>query len=195
MPSGRRRQLRSFAVTGSNSAQSSIEMPALAALSAPSSLCCATTQVCREPRRSPAHARHSGRARPPRLVESGKRGIGCRGRKWVIDMSDTIADPDAPSRRGPQRRRRLSDHIIIAFHSACDQEELDAAQGLIAIVEFMLQRARLDARPERRVDAGLLVAAHLRLWFLRHPEARDDTWWAPRRDRGLAADRRGTVRD
>jgi hypothetical protein len=84
---------------------------------------------------------------------------------------------------------------MVAFHSACDQEELDAAQGLISIVESMLRRAPPDGRPERRVDAGLLVAAHLRLWSLRHPEARDNTWWAPPRDRELAADRRGTVRD
>jgi hypothetical protein len=131
----------------------------------------------------------------PRLVEADKRRIACRARKVVIDMSDTIVDPDAPPRRGPQRRRRLSDHIMVAFHSACDQEELDAAQGLIAIVEFMLRRAPPDGRPERRDDTGLLVAAHLRLWSLRHPEARDDTWSAPPRDRRLAADRRGTVRD
>jgi hypothetical protein len=104
-------------------------------------------------------------------VGSGRRGIGCRSRKVVIDMSDTIPDPDAPPRRGPQRRRRLSDHIMVAFHSACDQEELDAAQELIAIVEFMLRRAPPDGRPERRDDTGLLVAAHLRLWSLRHPEA------------------------
>jgi hypothetical protein len=43
-------KLRSFAVTGSNSAQSSIGMWTLPALSAPSSLCSTTTQVCRAPR-------------------------------------------------------------------------------------------------------------------------------------------------
>jgi len=42
----------------------------------------------------------------------------------------------------PRRRRRLSDKIMIAFHSACDQGDIEGAYRLIAIVEL----ARLDQR-------------------------------------------------
>jgi hypothetical protein len=87
-------------------------------------------------------------------------------------MNRPATDPGAQRQRGSNRRRRLSDHIIIAFHSACDQEELEAAQRLLTIVEFMLRRRPLEGRPERRVQANPLVAAHERLWVLRHPEAR-----------------------
>jgi hypothetical protein len=88
-------------------------------------------------------------------------------------MNQPASDPGAQRQRGSNRRRWLSDLIIIAFHSACDQEELEAAQRLLTIAEFMLRRGPPEGRPERRVQANPLVAAHERLWVLRHPEARD----------------------
>jgi hypothetical protein len=49
------------------------------------------------------------------------------------------------------------------------------AQQLIAILEHMLHRAPPAGRPERRLNAqALVVAAHERLWSLRHPEAHND---------------------
>jgi len=85
-------------------------------------------------------------------------------------MSDAVPDQEAR----PQRRRRLSDHVMVAFHFACDEGALEAARRLLTIAEFILRRPPPDGRPEHRAaHADLLVAAHERLWFLRHPEARD----------------------
>ena len=86
-------------------------------------------------------------------------------------MNETAADPDPPTQGGrPRRRRRLSDMILLVFHSACDQDDLEAAERLLAVVEFMLRRAPPEGRPERRLAPQPLVAAHERLWILRHPE-------------------------
>jgi hypothetical protein len=62
---------------------------------------------------------------------------------------------------------------MIAFHFACDQGDLEVAQQLIVILEHMLRRAPPEGRPERRLNTQPLVAAHERLWTLRHPETRD----------------------
>ena len=106
-------------------------------------------------------------------MESGNRGIECGARKMVIDMNDTIPDPDVSPRRGPKRRRRVSDHVMVAFHAACDQGDLEVAQRLLTVVEFMLRRPPPGGRPERRAQVDPLVAAHERLWGLRHPETND----------------------
>jgi hypothetical protein len=88
-----------------------------------------------------------------------------------VNDADTPASPPPP---GPTRKhRRLSDHIVIAFHFACDQGDLEVADQLLAILELMVQRPPPAGRPERRTDTGPLVAAHERLWDLRHPEVRD----------------------
>jgi hypothetical protein len=84
-------------------------------------------------------------------------------------MSDAVPDQEAR----PRRRRRLSDHVMIAFHFACDHGDLEAAKQLIAILEHMLRRPPPAGHPERRINSQPLVAAHERLWSLRHPEARD----------------------
>jgi hypothetical protein len=71
-------------------------------------------------------------------------------------------------------KRRLSDMILVAFHSACDQADLEVAWELLNALEFMTMRqASLPAGRERRVREGL-VAAHERLWQVRHraPPAR-----------------------
>jgi hypothetical protein len=71
----------------------------------------------------------------------------------------------------PRYTRRLSDKILIAFHQACDQGETDVAEQLLSLLGFMAQRsAKLPTGMERRVEE-CLVAAHERLWALRHPEA------------------------
>jgi len=73
---------------------------------------------------------------------------------------------------GPRgaKHRRLSYHVMIAFHFACDHGDLEVATRLLAIVEFMLDRPPR----ERQRDAQSLVAAHERLWLLRHPDPPDD---------------------
>src|SRR5262249_51849131 len=65
--------------------------------------------------------------------------------------------------------RRLSDKILVAFHQACDQRDFEVAERLLGVVEMML--TRLPSAPNRRRQHDMkttLVAAHERLWQLRH---------------------------
>jgi hypothetical protein len=66
--------------------------------------------------------------------------------------------------------RRLSDKILVAFHHACDQREIEVAKQLLEVLEFMANRP--IGLPDRRYRRGIegLVAAHERLWHIRHPE-------------------------
>jgi len=75
-------------------------------------------------------------------------------------MDGAVPNEGGPPQRVPSRRRRVADEILIAFHFACDQGDLEVADQLLAILEFMLQRPPPAGRPERRVDTGPLVAAH-----------------------------------
>jgi hypothetical protein len=66
--------------------------------------------------------------------------------------------------------RRLSDKVLIAFHLACDQGDIEIARHLLDVLEFVLQR--LPAFPdggERRV-AENLAASHKRLWQMQHSD-------------------------
>jgi ABC-type transport system involved in cytochrome c biogenesis ATPase subunit len=73
--------------------------------------------------------------------------------------------------QSPRYTRRLSDKILIAFHYACDQGETEVAEQLLDLLGFMAKRtAKLPAGTNRRAVESL-VAAHERLWLLRHPEA------------------------
>ncbi len=73
----------------------------------------------------------------------------------------------------PRHSRRLSDKILIAFHHACDQGDFEVAEKLLAIVEMMLTRRPVSPDTNRRRHLETLVAAHERLWHLRHPEPVD----------------------
>jgi hypothetical protein len=70
----------------------------------------------------------------------------------------------------PRYSRRLSDKILIAFHHACDQGDFEIAEQLLHILENMLTRRTVPADANRRKSIESLVAAHERLWHLRHPE-------------------------
>jgi hypothetical protein len=73
----------------------------------------------------------------------------------------------------PRYTRRLSDKILIAFHQACDQADVDVATELLNMLEFMIKRTpALPAGTDRRAKDSL-VAAHERLWQIRHPDLRD----------------------
>jgi hypothetical protein len=75
------------------------------------------------------------------------------------------------SQAGPPRySRRLTDKILIAFHHACDQADFEIAQELLQILEMMLMRRPLTQDGNRRRTIESLVAAHERLWHLRHPD-------------------------
>ena len=74
----------------------------------------------------------------------------------------------------PQRHsRRLSDKILIAFHHACDQGDYEVAEQLLRILEMMLTRRPVSPNTNRRRNMESLVAAHERLWHLRHPDLGD----------------------
>jgi hypothetical protein len=65
--------------------------------------------------------------------------------------------------------RRLIDHTLTAFHRACDQSDLEVAQSLLQVVEFMALRPSVSPDGSERRAKHSLVAAHERLWHLRHP--------------------------
>ena len=66
--------------------------------------------------------------------------------------------------------RRLSDHVLIAFHHACDQGDIEVARCLLDVLEFMVRRPpRVPGERERRAEESL-VAAHERLWQIRHAD-------------------------
>jgi hypothetical protein len=71
-------------------------------------------------------------------------------------------------RHPPRQKRRLSDVVLVAFHHACDQSDIEVASELLHVLDFMTMRhPNLPTGRERRVQEGL-VAAHERLWLLRH---------------------------
>jgi hypothetical protein len=65
----------------------------------------------------------------------------------------------------------MADKILIAFHHACDQGDIEVARCLLDVLAYMVHRppAGLEGR-ERRIKESL-VAAYERLWQLLHPEA------------------------
>ena len=71
--------------------------------------------------------------------------------------------------RGPYRLR-LTDKILVALHQACDQGDLEVAEHLLNVVEMMLRRASGNRRMASPRNVETLVAAHERLWGLRHPD-------------------------
>jgi hypothetical protein len=94
--------------------------------------------------------------------------------KGGCDMNEPVIDPATPAQRTTKGKRRLSDHVLGAFHSACDDGNLEAAADLLGILGLMVGRGDPCGRPDRRNNGLPLIAAHERLWLLRHAEARDD---------------------
>jgi len=92
-------------------------------------------------------------------------------------MSDEDQDgqdgQDSRSTPQPRYTRRLSDKILIAFHHACDQNDFEVAEKLLQILEMMITRRPTLPDQNRRKNMESLVAAHERLWLLRHPEAKE----------------------
>jgi hypothetical protein len=90
-------------------------------------------------------------------------------------MVDDETGQDEPRDAGrgasaPRHSRRLSDKILIAFHHACDQGDYEVAEQLLRILEMMLTRRPVSPDSNRRRNMESLVAAHERLWHLRHPD-------------------------
>lgn len=96
----------------------------------------------------------------------------------TIDESANRAEEGSGRESGssapPRYTRRLSDKILIAFHHACDQADFEVAEQLLHILEMMLTRRPLTPDGTRRRNMESLVAAHERLWHLRHPHTEED---------------------
>jgi hypothetical protein len=88
----------------------------------------------------------------------------------VSETDETGVEGIKSSGATPRYSRRLSDKILIAFHHACDQGDYEIAEQLLHILENMLTRRTVAPDANRRKSIESLVAAHERLWHLRHPE-------------------------
>lgn len=91
-------------------------------------------------------------------------------------MGDRVGDSDELARDSagggaPRYTRRLSDKILIAFHHACDQADYEIAEQLLRILEMLITRRPLTPDGNRRRSMESLVAAHERLWHLRHADS------------------------
>lgn len=89
----------------------------------------------------------------------------------AMSQADEDTGRDITIGAAPRYSRRLSDKILIAFHHGCDQADFEVAEQLLHILEMMLTRRPLTPDGTRRRNMESLVAAHERLWHLRHPNA------------------------
>jgi hypothetical protein len=87
------------------------------------------------------------------------------------DERNLGAEDMARAGAAPRQGRRLSDKILVAFHQACDQADFEVAEQLLRVLEMMLTRRQVPPDANRRRNIETLVAAHERLWHLRHPDA------------------------
>ena len=91
----------------------------------------------------------------------------------MVSQTDEELIRETGSGATPRYSRRLSDKILIAFHHACDQADFEVSEQLLHILEMMLTRRPLTPDGTRRRNMESLVAAHERLWYLRHPNTGD----------------------
>jgi hypothetical protein len=70
-------------------------------------------------------------------------------------------------------RRRLSDDLIIAFHAACDHDEVEIARHLIGVLECSMRQPTTVPEGEQSRVRRSLVAAYERLWDMQHREVDD----------------------
>ncbi len=87
-----------------------------------------------------------------------------------VASTPAVDEPMTPSTIVPRHTRRLSDKILVAFHHACDVMDLEVAEQLLRLLETMTTRRPRPEDGNRRRSIEGLVAAHERLWHLRHPE-------------------------
>ncbi len=83
-----------------------------------------------------------------------------------------VEDGDFAQVAGPSRRhtRRLEDKLLVAFHHACDHNDLEIAGHVLRVLELMLARRPVQADANRRRNMESLVAAYERMWQIRHAE-------------------------
>lgn len=95
--------------------------------------------------------------------------VGAALRKALIVATIEEAAVLSAGTSVPRQGRRLSDKILVAFHHACDIADFEVAESLLRTLELMLTRRPLPADLGRRRSMESLVAAHERLWNLKHP--------------------------
>jgi hypothetical protein len=105
--------------------------------------------------------------------ETGRQNMGAMTGDTVSQVEER-SGRESGSSGAPRYTRRLSDKILIAFHHACDQADFEVAEQLLHVLEMMMTRRPLTADGTRRRNMESLVAAHERLWHLRHPHIEDD---------------------
>lgn len=96
----------------------------------------------------------------------------------VLDLSDLMQGLPATVSRAlgvqvgtaPRQSRRLPERILVAAHQACDLGDLDIAAQLLTILETVIGQRGGTVDPGRRRVMESLIAAHQRLWHLRHAE-------------------------
>ena len=89
-------------------------------------------------------------------------------RRLLGSTGRIVVDPTSAGCRVPPRVRRLFDKILIPFHTACDQGDFEVAERLLRVLEMMVDRDPTNQDGDRRRTLDGLVAAHERLWSLRH---------------------------
>ncbi len=94
-------------------------------------------------------------------------GVGTTGQS-VTQADEGPGREHAGGSRPPRYTRRLSDKILIAFQHACDQYDFEVAEQLLRILDIMLTRQPAASDGTMRRNVEILVAAHERLWHLRH---------------------------
>ena len=93
----------------------------------------------------------------------------------AASLSVVVAHPMSAELRSTQRDaiprqgRRLWDKVLVAFHHACDVDDFQVAELMLGTLEMMIGRTPQSGDISRRRNIQGLIAAHERLWTLRHP--------------------------
>ena len=82
-------------------------------------------------------------------------------------FEEDLASAQTEGGAKPRFTRRLSDKILVAFHTACDHGDYEIAEQLLRVLEEMLSRRTIPPTAERRKNIESLAAAHERLWHSR----------------------------
>ncbi len=80
-----------------------------------------------------------------------------------------VAAAETMQSAGGKRIVSHSDPILVAFHASCDLKDLEVARALLAIFEDAALSSSVQPYERRRRAMELVVAAHERLWQLKHP--------------------------
>ncbi len=88
----------------------------------------------------------------------------------TVEFRDDEPGSAEPGTGPPLKRhsRRLEDKLLIAFHHACDVNDLEIAEHVLRVLEIMLARRPTHPDGNRRRNMESFVAAHERMWHIRH---------------------------